>query len=222
MKYSLISVLVLMIVVACEGPEGPAGPSGNNGTNGTNGTNGVSSLVALADEPAGSNCSSGGIKITTGGDDNGNGTLDAGEIDNTQYVCGGGGSGSGPKELRFTLGVFGAGDEPSYNTLYEGFDYKNFEAYDSIVLVLKNIEVKNGGGTVVNDKEAIVEIVNGSNDNAVIAGSQFTIKTGDVVLSPNFAASLPAGNFDLGYTVKTVDADHNVIYRPTLVLIDRD
>jgi len=52
------------------------------------GEDGVSYLTDLSDEAAGSNCSSGGVKITTGPDDNGNGTLDADEVAQTKYVCG--------------------------------------------------------------------------------------------------------------------------------------
>ena len=52
------------------------------------GEDGVSFLTDLSDEAAGTNCPSGGVKITTGPDDNGNGTLDADEVAQTKYVCG--------------------------------------------------------------------------------------------------------------------------------------
>ena len=44
-------------------------------------------LVSTTSEPAGANCSAGGIAIETGLDENGNGTLDASEITSTSYVC---------------------------------------------------------------------------------------------------------------------------------------
>jgi hypothetical protein len=81
-----------------DGDQGPAGPAGQpgadgsdgaDGADGTNGTNGLDALVAVADEPAGANCADGGIRVTSGSDDNRNGTLDALEVDTTRYVCNG-------------------------------------------------------------------------------------------------------------------------------------
>lgn len=48
------------------------------------------SLVDVAAEAAGGNCATGGQQITHGLDDDGDGTLAAGEIDGTRYVCNGG------------------------------------------------------------------------------------------------------------------------------------
>jgi hypothetical protein len=59
--------------------------------NGTNGENGLNAVVTTEDEPPGSNCNLGGIKVTSGIDDSGEGVLDPGEIDNTSYICGIGG-----------------------------------------------------------------------------------------------------------------------------------
>lgn len=66
----------------------------NGGTGGTGsaGNDGDQALVAVSTEPAGAHCADGGQRIDVGIDDNGNGTLDAGEIDSTQYVCNGGDS----------------------------------------------------------------------------------------------------------------------------------
>jgi hypothetical protein len=79
------------------GPSGASGPQGMAGTNGTNGTNGLNALIKTTAEPAGSNCANGGTKIETGLDTDGNGILDAGEINasQTQYVCNGATSGGG-------------------------------------------------------------------------------------------------------------------------------
>ena len=51
------------------------------------GEDGVSSLTDVTDEAVGANCAQGGLRIATGADVNGNGTLDAGEIDVTRYLC---------------------------------------------------------------------------------------------------------------------------------------
>ena len=55
--------------------------------NGQSGSNGLNSLVAFSDEPAGANCPYGGMRVDSGLDDNGNGTLESGEIDQTGFVC---------------------------------------------------------------------------------------------------------------------------------------
>ncbi|MDF3065024.1 MAG: Phage tail fiber protein [Polyangiaceae bacterium] len=57
--------------------------------NGSDGLDGVNSLVAVVDEAAGSNCAAGGEKVTYGLDADGSGTLDAGEVAGTRYVCDG-------------------------------------------------------------------------------------------------------------------------------------
>lgn len=60
-----------------------------NGSNGAVGSNGSNSLIAIVAEASGSNCASGGRKITSGVDGNGNGTLEPGEVTSTAYVCNG-------------------------------------------------------------------------------------------------------------------------------------
>lgn len=54
-----------------------------------NGSDGLTSLIATADESPGANCTYGGTRITSGVDDNDNGTLEASEVDSTAYVCDG-------------------------------------------------------------------------------------------------------------------------------------
>jgi hypothetical protein len=87
------------------GPTGPTGPTGLTGATGATGStgsaglawgynpSGSSSLIALETEGAGANCLSGGVRFQTGLDDGtpsgtaGNGTLEAGEIQYTSYLC---------------------------------------------------------------------------------------------------------------------------------------
>ncbi len=78
------------------GPAGPAGPTGamgdmgdpgNNGDDGTDGVDGQNSLVAQTEIGPGADCASGGVRIDSGIDDNGDGTLDMAEIDDTSFVC---------------------------------------------------------------------------------------------------------------------------------------
>lgn len=48
-----------------------------------------SALVRVTDEAAGTSCASGGIRVDTGVDADGNGTLDDAEVSGTTYVCNG-------------------------------------------------------------------------------------------------------------------------------------
>jgi OmcA/MtrC family decaheme c-type cytochrome len=93
-------------MVAGSGCQGAQGPAGNNGTPGAPGAPGqtgeagppgpigdagigLNSLVLTVPEPPGPNCPFGGTKIETGLDSNGNGVLDANEVNPalTTYVC---------------------------------------------------------------------------------------------------------------------------------------
>ena len=71
-------------VASPAGPTGPAGPEGQPGTPGAPG-----SLVNVTPEPAGANCPAGGQRIDVGADTNGNGVLDASEVQPPRYVCNG-------------------------------------------------------------------------------------------------------------------------------------
>jgi hypothetical protein len=69
-----------------------------NGSNGMMGANGTSALFRITREGPGVSCPTGGQKIDVGLDNGdgsgvaGNGTLEAGEIDQTTYVCNGAGA----------------------------------------------------------------------------------------------------------------------------------
>lgn len=75
------------------GPTGPAGPpgvAGEAGPAGATGESGTTSLVSVEPVPSGSAfCPSGGQGVSSGLDTNGNGMLDAEEVQATQYVCNG-------------------------------------------------------------------------------------------------------------------------------------
>lgn len=71
------------------GTGGGTGSNGNDGVGGNNGIDGVSSLLKTSIESAGIHCETGGIKIDSGNDENGNGQLDSSEILSTEYVCNG-------------------------------------------------------------------------------------------------------------------------------------
>ena len=71
------------------GPPGSQGAPGNDGQDGENGLDGKNSLIKTSDEPAGTNCTNGGVKLEFGLDVNENGILDTDEINPNlaQFVC---------------------------------------------------------------------------------------------------------------------------------------
>ena len=72
-----------------DGNDGADGQDGTNGSDGADGINGLTSLIVSSVEPNGVNCPTGGTRIDTGIDDNGNSFLEGGEIDDTIFVCNG-------------------------------------------------------------------------------------------------------------------------------------
>ncbi len=86
MRSALLSILASLAFVAACGDNSVHGPAGANGADGMDGS---TTLVSTSTEPAGPNCAVGGVRIDVGIDDNGDGVLDAGEIDHTSYVCSG-------------------------------------------------------------------------------------------------------------------------------------
>ncbi len=65
------------------------GVAGAAGATGAAGSDGLSTLVSMTDEPAGSNCGSGGKRLDAGKDTNADGVLEASEVTSTSYVCNG-------------------------------------------------------------------------------------------------------------------------------------
>jgi hypothetical protein len=75
-----------------QGPQGDlglAGATGPTGATGPQGAAGAESLVTTEAEPPGVNCSAGGTRVDVGLDANGDGILEASEIQHTTYVCNG-------------------------------------------------------------------------------------------------------------------------------------
>lgn len=64
-----------------------ADPEVSNTTFACDAPDATQNLVALSEEPAGANCLSGGQRVDSGFDDNADGILQAGEIDETSFVC---------------------------------------------------------------------------------------------------------------------------------------
>lgn len=73
-NYILIISIFMLFFAACE-KEGPVGNDGDN------------SLIKTSEEPVGSNCTGGGLKVETGLDLNRNNLLDDNEIGTTNFIC---------------------------------------------------------------------------------------------------------------------------------------
>jgi hypothetical protein len=101
-----------VLVANITGPQGQAGAAGSQGqagATGTQGANGLNALTKTTVEPAGANCTTGGVKLEFGPDANANGILDAGEIVPalTKYVCNGAVGPQGPIGLPGIQGLAG-------------------------------------------------------------------------------------------------------------------
>lgn len=103
-KFCFTLLIVCTSILSCsEEPKEPInGTDGTNGQDGVNGTNGFNSLVILKDEPVGTNCSTGGVKVTVGQDGNNNGTLEESEILSSSFICNGSNTSDAPKLLAKT------------------------------------------------------------------------------------------------------------------------
>ncbi len=112
--YFILLTLSCAVLFSCKkGTQGRNGTDGTDGTDGTNGTNGKNSLIDFVTEPAGTNCANGGYKVLSGIDQNGNGVLDASEVQVTKYLCNGtngnGGTGGNGKNSLISFVTEGAG-----------------------------------------------------------------------------------------------------------------
>ena len=98
------------------GPAGPPGPEGPQGPAGADGNTAVKTLINTTDEAPGANCANGGVKIEVGDDTNGDGVLDANEIDDslTRYICNGEDGSDGQDG---TDGVGGGGSNGFYTSV---------------------------------------------------------------------------------------------------------
>lgn len=89
LSYVLLAITIVFTSCLEDGVDGINGTNGVDGTNGTDGINGLNVVSRTSTEPAGSNCTSGGVKIELGLDSNSNNILDDSEVTNTDYICNG-------------------------------------------------------------------------------------------------------------------------------------
>jgi hypothetical protein len=173
-----------------------------------NGDNGSNSLINITPESVGSNCSSGGVKITSGSDLNRNNVLDPDEVQVTRYVCNG--DDGYDKQINFKL--FDGIPSPTGGSLetilkysygYGGivkFNIDNFVNVDSAILIVYDLTARDSyNGTPVSGTMKI-ELYDCKNsqiivDTEIISGE---IVSGSYVYSKNFLKYLPHQDVELG------------------------
>lgn len=232
-------IIIISLLLSCKGEDGAVGPSGlnsliqtinepagsncefgglkiesgiDNNANGTLDTDeilktdyvcsaaGKNSLVNVVDEPAGSNCDDGGIKIETGIDSNNDGSLEVSEIQFTDYIC----HGTSVNQTRIMFG-WGAGTSSDQWTVFDNGNghslYKfNIDNYPNVTSVtfgtlLKSTDV---------ETNCVVELYDLTND-VVIANStiESNSSTGEFKTSANILNDLPSGTVDLTYRLRS-------------------
>lgn len=72
-----------------QGPQGPRGEPGEDGEDGEPGPAGPSARIVLTSVTAIDGCQTDAVRVDVGTDDDGDGTLDAEEIEQTAYLCNG-------------------------------------------------------------------------------------------------------------------------------------
>lgn len=164
-----------------------------------NGINGINSLFSIKTEVAGVNCKTGGFRVDYGRDMNGDGTLDANEIDDFVFVCNG--LGGADKETRISIEWFA---NTTSTTAVKGigiydFNKDTYPGVDSIVFV--------GAPYTANpNNNSIVELYDFT-DNHVVSGSEIRSNK-DYDSSPNIFSKnlfdvIPSGKRNIGITLRS-------------------
>ena len=148
----MFSITLILLLSACV-------DSSTDPEDGVDGTNGFNALVATAEEPAGTNCTEGGVSISIGQDLNTNGILDESEVISISYVCNGS-AGTGTNGLSLVART--SAENPGDNCEYGG--------------TLVEIGADANGNLTLDDEEVQTTyfVCNGSNGNDGSNGSDGT------------------------------------------------
>jgi hypothetical protein len=165
-----------------QGPAGATGPQGAQGSQGTAGANGLNSLTKTSTEPAGANCSAGGIKIEIGVDVNSNGSLDANEIitAQTKYVCNGATGATGATGPQGAAGAQG----PQGNTGSTGLSGLNSLIKTTVELAGTNCQY---GGIKI-------EVGLDSNRNGILNSNEINISSTNYMCNLNTGSGSGSGS----------------------------
>ncbi len=168
-----------LLLASCSSEDGADGTNGRDGTDGSNGSNGLNSLITTLIEQPGANCANGGYRIDVGLDDNSNGTLDADEIDATEYLCNGDTSGLAFESYVSLISQTGTGDPTTTvleNSLgltivwtresqgkYVGALDRTIDIGKTVIFYTTPTTHTGVRGEVVGDNEVRIELQNGIN-----------------------------------------------------------
>lgn len=181
---------------------------------------GKNSLVALLDEPTGSNCSMGGVKITSGIDLNSDGVLDEAEVNSTRYVCNGQSS-ELDKQIVIPFGPNGmsAEDDPTIHRTYiVQFNAHDFPNVDSISYVLYEISTRTSSFGEAG--AATFKLYDMTNSQYVGNGEIISddIPKGVFAASKNMASHFPDQAIDIGLEIAPGSGNYAQTSRGFLVL----
>jgi OmcA/MtrC family decaheme c-type cytochrome len=135
---SLDSGEVDLTQYVCNGTNGADGAKGDTGGAGGTGSDGDEALVSITTEAAGDNCANVGSKVEAGLDADKDGTLDAGEVTSTGYICNGADLNAEATPESCSVCHSGVGDE--HQARYD-------ELYQHGVLVVSNMTYTNDGAS---------------------------------------------------------------------------
>ncbi len=133
-----------------EGATGAMGPQGPSGPMGPVGPMGSSALIRTAAESAGANCATGGTRVQAGSDANGNGVLDAAEVNAalTRYVCNGA---QGPQGIQGPQGPSGPPGTTAFGTSTNAANAGMPGAVDCVLGTVSLVAGNAGPGGMVAD-----------------------------------------------------------------------
>ena len=176
-----------------------------------NGLDGKVSLVYVNYEAAGDNCEKGGVKIESGVDDNGNGTLDEEEISVERYVCNGI-DGGFDEQIRLVVFTTGGGFTSSTSTTRQlgdliDFDKRNWVGVDSIVF-----KPKMSSRSV--DSPAFAELYDLTNNEVISNSTVSTTSTTFMhVQSINIYDDLPEEKVNLTIQIRAENSNDDTSVR---------
>ncbi|WP_146190722.1 DUF7151 family protein [Polaribacter aquimarinus] len=165
-----------------------------------NGLDGNISLVNVTDEIAGENCENGGVKIESGIDNNGNGSLDKDEVTVTRFICNGL-DGGFDEQIRLSIfsgdSGFATKGPPIIWKEFIDFDKRNYIGVDSIVFIPR-LKADRSNNAVT------VELYDLTNDR-VINNTKISTNSTEIVTikSPNIFSDLPEEKINLGIQISS-------------------
>ncbi len=165
---------------------------------------GNNSLVNTEDEPAGANCVNGGIKIETGIDIDGDGTLDDEETQVTRFLCNGiDGERDETIFIHLTANISNNKPVPyTYAANIPFFDIRDYSQIDSVVFAVKDISTTDEFSNDI-DGEGTFELYDMTNDQVVVNSSITSddIPKNSFVTSGNLMSTLPQEQIKLGIQI---------------------